>query len=175
MSEQMLQAVSNAKQIVIEGLFTVEKIMKRQLMIRYGGIARRPSLAIARRGFTLLEVMLVLAIIIVLAGIGVGAMMNAQDTASERQAQIKARGYAEACKRFKVDVGFFPSQLDDLVVRPQGVNERKWRRPYVERVEMDPWNNPYNLQVDPVANRVVISSNGLDGKLGTEDDISSED
>ncbi len=174
MSGQMLQTVINAKQIVIEDLFTVEKIMKRQLLIRYGGTVGRQSLAVARRGFTLLEVMLVLAIIIVLAGIGVGAMMNAQDDAFERQAQIKARGYAEACKRYKVDVGFFPTQLDDLVVRPQGVSDRKWRRPYVEKIEMDPWNNPYVLQPDTVNNRVVVISAGLDGKLGTDDDVSSE-
>ncbi|MDP1562574.1 MAG: type II secretion system major pseudopilin GspG [Pirellulaceae bacterium] len=149
--------------------------MKTRLLVRYGGSLGRRSLSAARRGFTLLEVMLVLAIIIVLAGIGVGAMMNAQDTASERQAQIKARGYAEACKRFKVDVGFFPSQLEDLLSRPQGVSDRKWRRPYVEKLEMDPWNNPYTLQTDPVNNRVLVVSAGQDGKLGTEDDISSED
>lgn len=149
--------------------------MKRQLLVRKGGALGRRSLAVARSGFTLLEVMLVLAIIIVLAGIGVGAMMNAQDTASERQAQIKARGYAEACKRFKIDVGFFPTQLEDLLTRPQGVSDRKWRRPFVEKLEADPWNNPYTLQVDSVNNRVVVVSAGQDGKLGTEDDISSED
>jgi general secretion pathway protein G len=149
--------------------------MKRQLLVRKGGALGRRSMAVARSGFTLLEVMLVLAIIIVLAGIGVGAMMNAQDTASERQAQIKARGYAEACKRFKIDVGFFPTQLEDLLTRPQGVSDRKWRRPFVEKLEADPWNNPYTLQVDSVNNRVVVVSAGQDGKLGTEDDISSED
>ncbi len=149
--------------------------MKRQLLVRNGGTLGRRSMAVARSGFTLLEVMLVLAIIIVLAGIGVGAMMNAQDTASERQAQIKARGYAEACKRFKIDVGFFPTQLEDLLTRPQGVSDRKWRRPFVEKLEADPWNNPYTLQVDSVNNRVVVVSAGQDGKLGTEDDISSED
>ncbi|MBL8852427.1 MAG: type II secretion system protein GspG [Planctomycetaceae bacterium] len=149
--------------------------MKRHLLVRKGGALGRRSMAVARSGFTLLEVMLVLAIIIVLAGIGVGAMMNAQDTASERQAQIKARGYAEACKRFKIDVGFFPTQLEDLLTRPQGVSDRKWRRPFVEKLEADPWNNPYTLQVDSVNNRVVVVSAGQDGKLGTEDDISSED
>jgi len=149
--------------------------MKRQLLVRNGGTLGRRSMAVARSGFTLLEVMLVLAIIIVLAGIGVGAMMNAQDTASERQAQIKARGYAEACKRFKIDVGFFPTHLEDLLTRPQGVSDRKWRRPFVEKLEADPWNNPYTLQVDSVNNRVVVVSAGQDGKLGTEDDISSED
>jgi general secretion pathway protein G len=156
--------------------------MKRQLLIRgsrslvRSGSPVRYAQAAGRGGFTLLEVMLVLAIIIVLAGIGVGAMMNAQDNASERQAQVKAKGYAEACKLFKIDVGFFPSTLDDLAVRPQGVNERKWRRPYIDppQVQMDPWNNPYQLQVDPANNRVVVMSAGLDGKLGTADDISSD-
>lgn len=134
-----------------------------------------PRSAAGRSGFTLLEVMLVLAIIIVLAGIGVGAMMNAQDDANDRQAQIKARGYAEACKRFKIDVGFFPNQLEDLAVRPQGVSDRKWRRPYIEKLEPDPWGNPYAVQSDPTNNRIMVQSAGKDGKLGTEDDISSED
>lgn len=137
-----------------------------------GGLSRG---GLSRGGFTLLEVMLVLAIIIVLAGIGVGAMMNAQDDAQERTAQIKASGYAEACKRFKIDVGFFPNQLEDLITRPQGVSDRKWRRPYVEKMENDPWNNPYTVQVDTATNRVRVVSAGRDGKLGTEDDIASDD
>jgi general secretion pathway protein G len=150
--------------------------MKRHLLVRNVKNRELRSLAAgARSGFTLLEVMLVLAIIIVLAGIGVGAMMNAQDTALERQAQIKARGYAEACKRYKIDVGFYPSQLEDLVTRPQGVTDRKWRRPFVEKLEMDPWNSPYTLSVDPANNLVRVVSNGQDGKLGTDDDISSDD
>jgi general secretion pathway protein G len=128
-----------------------------------------------RSGFTLLEVMLVLAIIIVLAGIGVGALMNAQEDALESQAQIKARGYAEACKMFKINVGFFPQQLEDLINRPQGVNERKWRRPFIEKLELDPWGNPYQVQNDMVNNRVWVVSAGRDGKLGTDDDISSDD
>jgi len=137
--------------------------------------ANRSGNGWSRGGFTLLEVMLVLAIIIVLAGIGVGAMMNAQDDANDRQAQIKARGYAEACKRFKIDVGYFPNQLEDLAARPQGVSERKWRRPYIEKLESDPWGNPYVVQSDPTTNRILVLSAGKDGKLGTEDDISSED
>ncbi|MBL8892276.1 MAG: type II secretion system protein GspG [Planctomycetaceae bacterium] len=150
--------------------------MKRQSFISNGRSVGRLSGASARGGFTLLEVMLVLAIIIVLAGIGVGAMMNAQDNASERQALVKAKGYAEACKMFKIDVGFFPSQLEDLAVRPQGVSERKWRRPYIDppQVQPDPWNNPYRLESDPQNNRVIVFSAGLDGQIGTADDISSD-
>ena len=136
--------------------------------------ARGKAVSAMRAGFTLLEVMLVLAIIIVLAGIGVGALMNAQEDAQEKQAQIKARGYAEACKLYKINVGTFPNDLNDLVVRPQGVSDRKWRRPFVERIEMDPWGNPYQVSADLVNNRVIVSSAGRDGKLGTEDDITSE-
>lgn len=150
--------------------------MKRHLLFSNSRNVGRLSHATVRGGFTLLEVMLVLAIIIVLAGIGVGAMMNAQDNASERQALVKAKGYAEACKLFKIDVGFFPNQLDDLAVRPQGVSERKWRRPYIDppQVQPDPWNNPYQLQVDAPNNRVIVFSAGLDGQIGTGDDISSD-
>jgi len=147
--------------------------MKNRLKV--GKLTAVGGKAVGRSGFTLLEVMLVLAIIIVLAGIGVGAMMNAQEDALERQAQIKARGYAEACKMFKINVGYFPSQLEDLITRPQGVSDRKWRRPFIEKLELDPWGNPYQVQPDMVNNRVFVISAGRDGKLGTEDDISSDD
>jgi general secretion pathway protein G len=136
---------------------------------------RRSAVMVLRRGFTLLEVMLVLAIIIVLAGLGVTALMNAQDDAYDRIAQIKAAQYAEAAKRFKIETGVFPQQLQDLEVRPQHISPRKWRRPFVEKLEADPWGNPFVLRVDAVNNRVLVVSAGPDGRLDTEDDISNED
>lgn len=128
-----------------------------------------------RRGFTLLEVMLVMMIIIMLAGLTAYGLMGAQDTSNENIARIKASTYADACKRFKIQVGRYPQQLQDLVQQPQGVSMAKWRRAFVDELEADPWGNPYQLKIDPTNNIVVVYSAGIDGKENTEDDISSQD
>lgn len=128
-----------------------------------------------RRGFTLLEVMLVMGIIIMLAGLAAYGLMGAGDSANENIARIKARTYADACKRFKLQIGRYPAQLEDLVTQPQGVSTQKWRRPFLDRLEPDPWGNPYQLSINAQANQVVVTSAGIDGKPGTEDDVSSEE
>ena len=129
----------------------------------------------ARAGFTLLEVMLVMGIIIMLAGLAVAALMNANDDAMEGVAKVKCSTYATACKQYKLKVGQYPTKLEDLVTQPQGVSKQKWRRPFVEKLELDPWGQPYQLSVNPTAHQVIVSSNGVDMKPGTEDDISNQD
>lgn len=138
------------------------------------GLGLRRGL-VARAGFTLLEVMLVMGIIIMLAGLAVAALMNVQDDALEGVAKIKAAQYAEQCKNYKMKVGVWPSQLQDLIQRPQGVDARKWKRPFVEKLENDPWGVPFNLEIDSVNNRVRVASAGPDRKIGSEDDISNLD
>lgn len=143
--------------------------MRRQLL-------RRRARALAtRQGFTLLELMIVMGIIVMLAGLAVAALLNANDDAMEGVAKIKAAQYAEACKQYKIKVGFWPQQLQDLAQRPQNVSDKKWRRPFVDKLEADPWGNQFTLQTDAVNNKVRVTSVGPDGKAGTEDDVSSDD
>lgn len=130
-----------------------------------------------RRGFTLLEVMLVMGIIIMLAGLAAYGLMGAGDSANEGIAQIKAANYADACKRYKIQIGQYPNTLEDLVTPPQGISQNKWRRPFLDdgKLDPDPWGNPFRMEVNLQANQVKVTSAGMDGKFDTADDVSNID
>lgn len=129
---------------------------------------RRP-----RRGFTLMEVLVVMAILVVLASTVTFAYLkffkNAQADSTKQQIAILER----ACDSYKLDVGVYPGELADLMRQPAN-NTARWRGPYIQAdtVPADAWGQPFTYQADNVNDRVRISSNGPDGQQGTGDDIS---
>ena len=126
-----------------------------------------------RAGFTLMELMLVMAILIMLAGMGIGAYMTIQQNALADSAQVRISSLEGFCKQFRLNTGRFPNTLQDLVSLPQNMTDRKWRGPYIENgeVPLDPWGNEYQYSKDEGKNQVFIRSNGQDGQANTADDI----
>lgn len=95
-----------------------------------------------RTAFTLLEVLIVVAIIVVLAGAGTVYMFRALDDAKEGTAKSQAAELAKACQGFQIQNGRYPDSLQELTAPPNG------GRPYVEPEKLlDPWGNPF--QYDP--------------------------
>lgn len=128
----------------------------------------------SREGFTLLELMLVLVILVVLAGLSTFAVLRMQATGYSRAASVEVQTLADACKMYKLDVGAFPTSLADLVVKPSGIDQGIWQGPYLEEaISADPWNRPYKYSPNDQTNQVMIQSGGADGQFGGQDDIAN--
>lgn len=130
-----------------------------------------------RRGFTLMEILLVLAILVVLGSmVGVG-YFQVQRNAMRNIATGQISTLKSAVNMYTLHIGTPPNTLDDLIIVPAELsNPQKWAGPYLEeeRIPEDPWNQPYQYEVtDPSNAKFRIWSNGPDLQPGTEDDISS--
>ena len=125
-----------------------------------------------RAGFTLLELLLVMAILVVLASLSTFAILSLQKQSYQRTAFLEINTLSSACKAYKLNVGRFPATLDDLFTLPSGLSRMQWGGPYIEKpVNADPWQRPYKYSADEANDRVVITSAGPDGQDGTEDDV----
>ena len=118
--------------------------------------------------------MLVMAILVVLAGLATFAILPMLGTANSGAAGVEIKTLANACKLYKLRVGSFPVKLQDLNSRPSGIDQASWGGPYVETpIVNDPWNRPYKYTPNDAANTVLIQSAGPDGQIGNADDVSN--
>jgi general secretion pathway protein G len=124
------------------------------------------------RGFTLLEMLVVLVIIGLLAGLVGPQLLNRVDTANVTAADTQIRMLKASIETMRLDVGRFPTAeegLQLLMLPPQDERvARKWRGPYLaEAVPMDPWGNPYNYR-PLTGTTIALYSYGADGQAGGE-------
>ena len=127
----------------------------------------------SRKGFTLLELLLVMAILVVLAGLGTAAYTRLGTGANVRAAKAQVKSIEDLCVAYKLQIGNYPRSLNDLVSLPAGLTQSEWNGPYFRdgKIPNDPWRNPYTYSANEAQDRVYISSNGPDGAKGTADDI----
>lgn len=125
------------------------------------------------RGFTLLEMLVVLVIIGLLAGLVGPQLLNRVDTANVTAADTQIRMLKAAVETMRLDISRFPTAeegLQMLMTPPQDERiARKWRGPYLaEAVPMDPWGNPY-IYRPLTGTTIALYSYGADGQIGGED------
>ncbi len=127
------------------------------------------------RGFTLLEIIIVVFILSLLVAIVAPRIIGRTDEARVTVAKIQIRNFETALKLFKLDNGFYPDTqqgLDALIEKPAtGRIPQKYKEGgYLEqkKIPLDPWGNPY-IYVSPGLNGDFdILSYGGDGKEGGE-------
>lgn len=128
-----------------------------------------------QKGFTLIELMVVIVIIGILAGLIIPRIMGRPDEARRAKARIQMEGIETALKLYRLDNGFYPSTeqgLKALVEMPTAPPiPRRWRSGgYLEggRLPKDPWGNDYVYKCPGAHGEFDLSSYGADGKEGGE-------
>ncbi len=124
-------------------------------------------------GFTLLELLLVMAILVILASLSTVAVLNLQSSSQSKAAYAQIKILKNACTMYKLNGNPYPKSLDNLIAIPPGMNSATWGGPYLEgsSIPVDPWQNPYKYSANDSTDQVTISSAGKDGQHGTSDDI----
>lgn len=130
----------------------------------------------ASRGFTLLEILVVLAILGLLVGVLVRNVTGNLDRGSQDAARLFVATTLQApLVEYRIHTGDYPTTaegLQALVTRPQNRGDR-WRGPYVKNIPLDPWGEPYMYRYPGTRNTdsYDIFSKGPDRTEGTADDI----
>lgn len=124
-----------------------------------------------QHGFTLIELMVVLAIIGVLAALIVPNVIGRADDARVTAARADVGNLMQALKLYKLDNMRYPSSeqgLQALVVKPVIEPVPSNWKPYLDKMPNDPWGRPYQYMNPGIKGEVDVLSFGADGKSGGE-------
>lgn len=135
---------------------------------RESGMRRRPALLSRGRGFTLLELLVVMVIIGLLAGYVAPKYFSQVGKSEVKVARAQIDAIEKALDQYRLDVGRYPSTeqgLAALTIRPSG--EAKWAGPYLRKeTPPDPWGKPYQYKSPGDHGEYDIVSFGKDGQPG---------
>lgn len=135
------------------------------------------------RGFTLMEILVVLAILGLLAGLAINKFGHTFENARKDATGLFVNTSLKVpLESYRMHIGDYPSTQDGLqaLVAPPSSSAAasRWRGPYIEgKVPFDPWGEPYHYAYPGTHNkdRYDVWSSGPDHQSGTEDDIGNWD
>lgn len=124
------------------------------------------------RGFTLIEIMVVVVILGILAALVVPNILGNVDTARITAARQDIRGIESALDMYRLDNYTYPTTqqgLQALVTQPADPSIRNWRLGgYLKKLPNDSWGNPYQYLYPGSQGEVDVWSMGADGQTGGE-------
>lgn len=124
----------------------------------------------SERGFTLIEIMVVVVILGILAALVVPNILGNVDTARATAARQDIRAIESALDMFRLDNFAYPTTqqgLEALVTQPADPSIRNWRQGgYLKKLPKDPWGNPYQYLNPGTHGEIDIFSLGADGQQG---------
>ena len=119
-------------------------------------------------GFTLLEILVVLAIIGLIAAIAAPQVFKSLGGAKTDSARVQIEALSTGIDLYRLEVGKLPPDLEALVERPSG--EERWNGPYLRKnsVPKDPWGNEFRYKAPGDNGDYDLYSLGADGNEGGE-------
>jgi general secretion pathway protein G len=130
------------------------------------------------RGFTLVEIMIVIVIIGLIAGLVAPRFFRQLSTANQKAAKAQIENFGTALDAFRLDVGRYPTSEEGLKAlreKPSGTDN--WQGPYLPKeIPVDPWGLPYVYKCPGEKEEYEIISYGLDkapGGTGENEDVVS--
>lgn len=145
--------------------------------------ARSALIPVKIRGFTLIEIMVVVVIMGILAALVVPKLMGRTDDARVAAAKQDIATVMQALKLYKLDNQRYPTTeqgLQALIVKPVvGPAAEGWKSGgYLDKLPKDPWGNPYQFLSPGIKSQLDVFSFGADGQpggAGVDADIGSWD
>lgn len=132
----------------------------------------RRGIRASQAGMTLIEIIIVIALLGTLMAIIVNNLTSSQDEALIDQTRIQMQVVKQQLQLYRVHMKAYPSTeqgLNALIDNPNG--SKNWRGPYIEAEKLDdPWGNPFEYEA--IGRKFKITSGGPNGSIGDEDDIS---
>lgn len=123
---------------------------------------------ISQRGFTLLELLVVMVIIGLLAGIVAPQYFNQLGKSNAKVAKAQIESFGQALDQYRLDLGQYPSTEQGLAaLRQAPPNAARWQGPYLKReIPNDPWQRPYQYRAPGTHGDYDLLSLGSDGQPG---------
>ena len=150
--------------------------------INHTGLFSQKIKSLSNKGFSLVEILIVITLILGISASVVVNLMGRRDRAQINQAKITISRLEDAINTFYLDCGYYPSNvegLEALVIAP-GKCESWGPEPYLHKgkIQKDPWKNDFIYEYNEAAGGFAVISLGKGGKRGGEGiaaDISSQE